>query len=70
MNAAEVFLCHEQIVGAEAPDHRFDLVQHLAKPELVDLVNDDEEQLVVVRRVALRVLQREQLVDAQIRAVG
>ena len=45
-----------------------DLVQHLLEPELVDLVNDDEEDLVVF--VGAWRLQVQQLIDLQIAAVG
>ncbi|RYD97436.1 MAG: hypothetical protein EOP50_05715, partial [Sphingobacteriales bacterium] len=51
------------------PDgHR--LVQQLLEPELVDLVDGDEQQLVVGRRVRLEVLRVEQLRQAQVAAVG
>jgi hypothetical protein len=45
-------------------------VEHHLEPQLVDLVDDDEEHLVVVLRLRLRPLQRDKLIDAQIRAVG
>src|ERR1700685_3109192 len=44
------------------------LVQDLLEPQLVDLVDDDEEQLVV--RVGERRLTRKQVVKAQVGAVG
>ena len=40
-----------------------ELVQQLLEPQLVDLVNDDEEHLVVLGPLGARLLQREQLVD-------
>ena len=43
-----------------------DLVQDLLEPELVDLVNDDEEQLVVLGPIGARALEIEQLVDAEV----
>ena len=70
VDAAEILADLERFAAAEMAHRRFDLVQHLLEPQLVDLMDDDEEQLVVVRRVALRNLQREQLVDVEIRAVG
>ena len=47
-----------------------DLVEDFLEPELVDLVNDDEEQLVVLGPLGARLLEGEQLVDMQIAAVG
>src|SRR5439155_14617925 len=46
------------------------LVQQLLEPELVDLMNDDEEQLVVLRTDRSRPLQRQQLVDVQVAIVS
>jgi hypothetical protein len=46
------------------------LEQDLLEPELVRLVDDDEEQLVVSRGVGQRGLEVEQLGDAEVRAVG
>ena len=46
------------------------LVEDLLEPELVDLVDDDEEHLVVFRAVAQRPLQRQQLVDLEVARVG
>ena len=54
----------------EQRHHAIDLVQHLLEPQLVDLVNDDEQHLVVLGPVRARPLQREQLVDREIAAVG
>ena len=48
--------CREQRVA-----DRLDLVQQLLEPQLVDLVDRDEQQLVVRRRVGLEVLGVEQL---------
>ena len=47
-----------------------DLVQQLLEPQLVDLVDGDEQQLVVRRRVGLEVLGVEQLRQPQVAAVG
>ena len=49
----------------EQRDHMIDLVQHLLEPQLVDLVDDDEEHLVVFGAVGTRPLKREQLVDGR-----
>jgi hypothetical protein len=43
--------------------------QHL-EPQLVDLVDDDEEQLVVLGAARQRLLAGEELVDMQVRRVG
>ena len=47
-----------------------EFVEQLLEPQLVDLVDDDEEQLVVFGPVGARLLQREQLVELQIVRVG
>ena len=46
------------------------LVEDLLEPELVDLVDDDEQRLVVLRPVRRRRLEVQELVEAQIGAVG
>ena len=58
------------VAGARAAHHVIELVQELLEPQLVDLVNDDEEHLVVLGPLRARLLQREELVDAQVAAVG
>ena len=47
-----------------------ELVQQLLEPQLVDLVDDDEEQLVVFGTLGTRLLQREELVELQVVRVG
>ena len=50
-----------------------ELVEDLFEPQLVDLVNDDEQELVVLRRtgtLAVVLLQREQLVELQEAGIG
>ena len=60
-----------RLVGLEQPLHAIDLVQDLLEPQLVDLVNDDEEQLVVLGPVGARAAAEiEQLVDMEVDAVG
>ena len=49
---------------------RAQLVQQLLEPQLVGLVDRDEEQLVVGRRVGLQHLLAQQLRQTQVRAVG
>jgi len=46
------------------------LVGQQLQPQLRGLVLDDEQHLVVVRRVGQRLLGRQQLVQAQVAAVG
>ena len=48
-------------------------MEDLFEPQLVDLVNDDEQELVVLRRtgtLAVVLLQREQLVELQEAGIG
>jgi len=45
-------------------------VEHLLEPQLVDLVDDDEQVLVMLGPVLARLLERQQLVDHEIRRVG
>ena len=59
-----------RVAGLEQDDHAIDFVQHLLEPQLVDLVNDDEEHLVMFGAFRARPLQLEQLVDREIAAVG
>ena len=46
------------------------LVQDLLEPELVHLMDHDEEHLVVLRPLRQGALEREQLVDLQVFGVG
>ncbi len=63
-------LSRDVTARVEQVDHVIELVQHLLEPQLVDLVNDDEEHLVMFGSLRPRALQREQLVDGEIAAVG
>ena len=56
------------VAGLQRALQPVELVQQLLEPELVDLVDDDEEHLVVLGPVGQRRLQLEQLVDAQVGA--
>ena len=47
-----------RVVGRQARLQVIELVQHHLEPELVDLVDDDEERLVVLGPVRERLLQR------------
>src|SRR5436305_12749747 len=60
----------EQIARAEVALHLLEFVQELLKPELVRLVNDDEEHLIVLGRTGARALQREQFLEIEIIRVG
>ena len=69
-NALERVLDPMQLARVEQLDHVIDFVQHLLEPQLVDLVNDDEEHFVVFGSLGARPLQREQFVDGQVAPVG
>ena len=58
------------VIRGEQLAHAIELVEQLLEPELVHLMDDDEQQFVVFRSVRARLLQREEVVDAQIAAVG
>ena len=60
----------EQISGREVPGDLAELVQEQLEPELVDLVDDDEQRLVVLGRAGLRLLQIEEPVELQVAGVG
>jgi len=59
-----------QVIGDQQASSRTKLVHHELEPQLGRLVLDDEEQLVVLSRLAARVLGTEQLVEGQVVAVG
>ncbi len=56
VNAAEELRRAQKIIGVERRDRRLQLVQELLEPELIDLMDNDEEQLVMVRRIRERPL--------------
>ena len=45
-------------------------MEELLEPELVDLVDHDEEHLVVLRPVGARSLEREEFLEAEVAGVG
>ena len=47
-----------------------DFVKDLLEPELIDLVDGDEQQFVVLWAIAQRLLQREELINFEVRNVG
>ena len=59
-----------ELAGEEVGLDLLQFVQEQLEPEFVGLVDDDEEHLVVLRRLGPRLLQREQLIEMQIIAVG
>ena len=58
------------LVAAQQLLDTIELVQQLLEPQLVDLMDDDEQQLVVLGTVGPRLLQREELVQLQVVRVG
>ena len=58
------------VVGVEQHADAVELVEDFLEPQLVDLVDDDEEQLVMFRSVGARLLQGQQLIDFQVGVVG
>ena len=58
-----------RLVARQQPRDAIEFMQQLLEPELVDLVNDDEEHFVVLS-VGPRLLQRQKLVELQIASVG
>src|SRR5687768_1463634 len=69
-DALERVLRPVRVIRGEQLAHAIELVEQLLEPELVHLMDDDEQQFVVFRSVRPRLLQREEVVDAQIAAVG
>src|SRR5271156_6284938 len=55
--------------GAKVGNDRVQIVQQFLEPELVGLMNDDEQQFVVMYWRGDRVMKREQLRDAKIGAI-
>ena len=56
----------EQIAGGEIAFYFLELVQQLLEPELVGLMNDNEQHLVVLGRGRPRLLHREQRLQIEI----
>src|SRR5436190_9123723 len=69
-NALERVLRAVRLVALEQPADAIEFVQQLLEPQLVDLVNDDEQHLVVLRSGRARLLQRQELVDLQVTRVS
>ena len=62
----KIFWHSPESVGTQVRDRRLELVDHQLHPQLGDLVLDDEQQLVVVRRVGQALLRRQQRVQLQV----
>ena len=69
LTRASRFSAGRQLVGGEQRTGRVQLVQQQLHPQLGDLVLHDEEQLVVLHRLAARVLRRQQGVEVEVGAV-
>jgi hypothetical protein len=46
------------------------LVENLLEPELIDLMNGDEQQLIVLRAIGEWLLQRQEFIDLEIGRIG
>ena len=60
----------KRVARVEQRHYVIHFVKHLLEPQLVDLVNNDEEHLVVLGPLGPRSLEREQFVDGQVVSVG
>ena len=69
MDPTKVLAYAKKVVAIEGLHRRIGFMQQLLEPQLVDLVDDDEEHLVVMLRLRERVLERQQLVDFEIGTV-
>src|SRR6185436_19512921 len=58
-----------RVVAAQHPRQIVELVQYFLEPQLVDLVNDDEEGLVVLQLPSSRVLELQEFVELEIAGV-
>ena len=59
----------EKIAGGEISLYFLELMQQLLEPELVRLMNDDEQHLVVLGRRGARLLHREQFLQIEISGI-
>ena len=69
LTRASRFSAGDEVVGGQQRPRRVQLVQQQLHPQLGDLVLHDEEQLVVLHRLAARVLRRQQGVEVEVGAV-
>ena len=74
LDARQYLEARVQRVGADVVDGRLQLVDHQLHPQFRHLVLDDEQHLVVARRLPVaagqRHLRRKQVVEAKVAAVG
>src|SRR5689334_16858605 len=59
-----------RVVRAQERLQIVELVQHLLEPELVDLMDDDEERFVVLELARTGSLERQQLLEPQVTRIG
>ena len=69
VNAAKPLGSRGQVVAVEREHSGVQFVQYLFEPQLVNLMDDDEEHFVVMRRTRERLLQGEELVNFKIGSV-
>ena len=70
LDPREDLLHGAELVALQVRDRRAQLVDDQLEPQFRDLVLHDEQQLVVVHRLADRLLRRQQQVQAQVTAVA
>lgn len=66
VDAAKLLGGAQKVVTIERARSGIEFVQKLLEPQLVDLMDDDEEHLVVMRRLRKRLLKLQQVSDFQI----
>ena len=59
----------KRLVVVQPLDDRIQLVKQLFEPQLVDLVDDDEQRLIVLRWIGKQPLKREQLAYFEVAAI-
>src|SRR5947208_5251533 len=69
-NALERGRGQRRVVGPEQLLQVIELVQHFLEPQLVDLMDDDEEGLVMLELAGTGRLERQELVELQIVGIG
>jgi len=59
-----------QVLASQQPLEVIELVQELLEPQLVHLVDDDEQRLVVLRSLGERLLEFQELVELEVAGIG